>query len=79
MFKTFRNKVTIILATRNEEKNIDIVLESLIDQNFTDYNIIVTDRSTDNTLMLASNFIQKIGSKLNEKNIHIQLLSWDDN
>ena len=77
--KIFQNKTTIILATRNEEKNIVTALESLINQNFTSYDVIITDRSTDNTLKVAREVINSRGQTLLEKNINILLIAWDTN
>ncbi len=46
--------LTIIIPTKNEENNIENLLNSLYQQTFNDYNIIISDAgSTDNTINLA--------------------------
>ncbi|MDP8201069.1 MAG: glycosyltransferase [Candidatus Tenebribacter burtonii] len=63
------NKISVIIAARNEEKHIYNLLNSLISQNFPKENyeiIIVDDRSEDNT----SNIVNKYKSK----NSNIMLL-----
>ena len=52
--------VSIIVAARNEEKNICAVLQSLSHQTYSTYEIIiVNDRSTDKTSQLIANFIKE--------------------
>lgn len=61
------NKISVVIAARNEERNIEKCLKSIINQKFNpdDFEIIViNDHSTDNTLEIIDEF-QK-----NHKNIH---------
>ncbi|MCW9094929.1 MAG: glycosyltransferase, partial [Ignavibacteriaceae bacterium] len=54
-------KVSIVVAVRNEEKNILCCLESLNNLEYPENKIeimIVDDASTDNTLSLVNDFIQ---------------------
>ncbi len=52
--------VSVIVAARNEEKTIGLVLECLLQQTYTHYEIIVVnDRSTDNTTNLIADFQKK--------------------
>lgn len=60
-------KVSIILPARNEEEFIGKCLDSLLDQDYEDYEIIVIDdRSEDKTGQIISNFAEK-----NSKIIHV--------
>ena len=65
-------KVSVLIAARNEEKNIDKLLQSLYNQNFPKefYEvIIVDDNSEDNTKKIIENFIN------NHKDINIKVLN----
>ncbi|HHE37231.1 MAG TPA: glycosyltransferase, partial [Candidatus Cloacimonetes bacterium] len=56
------NKFSIIIAARNEEKNLPQLLENLVDQNYPQdhYEIIVADdRSSDRTSLIVKEYIQK--------------------
>ena len=60
-------KVSIILPARNEEEFIGKCLDSLLDQDYEDYEIIaIDDRSEDKTGLIISNFAEK-----NSKIIHV--------
>lgn len=53
-------KFLIIIPAHNEEKNIVFCLESLKNQTFKDYEVvIVNDGSTDQTQVLAEHFVEK--------------------
>ncbi len=53
-------KVSIILPTRNEEKNIAFVLSTLLSLNYPDYEIIIMDGSTTTkTLEIARKYVEK--------------------
>src|SRR3990167_6053012 len=57
-------KVSVIIATKNEEKNIKRLLESLKNQTLKDHEIIVVDNySKDKTRQIASHFTKKVFSK----------------
>ena len=65
-------KVSVLIAARNEEKNIDKLLQSLYNQNFPKefYEvIIVDDNSEDNTKKIIEDFIN------NHKDINIKVLN----
>ena len=65
-------KVSVLIAARNEEKNIDKLLQSLYNQNFPKefYEvIIVDDNSEDNTKKIIGDFIN------NHKDINIKVLN----
>ena len=64
-------KVSIILPARNEEKYLTTCLESLIDQDYQNYEIIaIDDSSEDSTGKIIENF-----SKKNSKIIHVSAKS----
>jgi len=49
-----RPKVSIIIPARNEEKNIRKCIDSLLNQNYPNFELIlINDRSTDNTLSIV--------------------------
>lgn len=65
-------KFLIIIPTHNEEKNILFCLESLTNQTFREYEVvIVNDGSTDRTQELVSEFIsdEKLGDKFSLLNL----------
>lgn len=65
-------KVSVLIAARNEEKNIDKLLQSLYNQNFPKefYEvIIVDDNSEDNTKKIIEDFIN------NHKDLNIKVLN----
>ncbi|MDR2010654.1 MAG: glycosyltransferase [Bacteroidales bacterium] len=48
--KTITKKISVIVAFRNEEKNLDKLLKSLLNQSYKDYEIIlINDHSNDNS------------------------------
>ena len=51
------NKLSISIPTYNEEKHISETIESIINQTFTDFELLIVDNcSTDNTLNIVQNF-----------------------
>lgn len=51
------DSISVIITTRNEENNIDLCLKSIINQTYTNFNIIVVDNfSTDNTEKIARKY-----------------------
>ena len=67
-------KVSIILPARNEEKYLPTCLDSLIDQDYQNYEIIVIDDSSDD---LTGKIIESF-SKKNSKVIHVSANSKPD-
>ena len=62
-------KVSIIVPVYNEEQYISATLDSIINQNFKDFELIVVDDgSTDNTLEIVTEKLSN--SKINHKIIH---------
>lgn len=58
-------KFSIITCTYNSEKNIAKTLDSILDQNFQDYEILIIDgKSTDKTLDIVKNYELKFQNKL---------------
>lgn len=57
-------KISVIISTKNEEKNIRRLLLNLKKQTFDNFEVIVVDNfSTDDTLKIASKFTDKIFQK----------------
>lgn len=57
-------KVSIIIATKNEQKNIGRLLKSLKNQSFTNFEIIVIDNfSSDKTVDIAKKYTHKVFQK----------------
>ena len=64
--------VSVIVAARNEEKNIEHLIESLLNQNHRSFEIIiVNDRSTDSTRAILDKFCD---AHKNLKAVHIETL-----
>ena len=62
-------KVSVLIAARNEENNIERLLKSLYNQTFAKdlfEVIIIDDHSKDNTLLIVENFI-KVNNDINLK------------
>jgi|JI7StandDraft_1071085.scaffolds.fasta_scaffold05182_4 glycosyltransferase involved in cell wall biosynthesis len=58
------DKVSILIPARNEEKNIDKLLRSILNQDYKNYEVLVLDdHSTDRTAMLVQQF-SKIDPKV---------------
>ncbi len=52
-------RVSIIMAARNEDKDIEDAVKSFLNQNYPDFElIVVNDRSTDNTLPILQRLQQ---------------------
>ena len=77
--KNFSSKIAVVIPTRNEEKNISTVLASMLNQNFTNFTVVVTDRSTDNTLAVAKCYYDQHKEKFEKNQITLILLPWDQN
>ena len=66
-------KVTVLIAAYNEEKNIEKCLESVLDQTFKDYKILLLDDgSTDETVIIAEDFMK-------DKNIDFEIIRSETN
>ena len=58
--QTLQPSVDILIPTRNEEKSISKCLDSLINQTYSNMNILVLDdQSTDNTANIVKNYVTK--------------------
>ena len=64
-------KLTIIINTFNETNNLDILLNNLLNQTFSSYNIIATKN-------YKKNFIEDIFSKFNKKNIVYKIIQFNE-
>src|SRR5690606_16337611 len=56
---TLRTTVSVLIAARNEEKNIGLTLQDILNQNFPVHLleiIVVDDHSTDNTAVIVRSF-----------------------
>ena len=58
MVKINKNKVSVVIRTRNEERWIGHVIQSVIDHLNKPEIIIVDNNSTDQTLDIVKNFMQ---------------------
>lgn len=76
--KSFSGKIAVVIPCRNEQDNITTVLKSMMNQNFTNFTVVVTDRSDDNTLGVAREFFESNKSTFDEKQIKLILLAWDE-
>ena len=74
----YSGRVCIIIPTRNEADNIQTVLSSLLEMEFRNFRVMVTDRSTDETLKVANDFLSTNSEKLVSRGIKVTLLSWDE-
>jgi glycosyltransferase involved in cell wall biosynthesis len=53
--------ISIVISTKNEEKNLKNLLDSIKSQSFTDYEIVVVDNnSTDTTVSIANNYTENV-------------------
>ena len=58
-------KVSVIIPVYNAEKYLRGCLESILNQTFADFEVIVVDDcSTDNSLAIAESFLEKFGGRL---------------
>jgi len=63
-------KISILVPARNEEKMIAKCLDSLIDQNYPNYQIVVSnDRSTDNTQSIIEKYVEQYPNKVKLVNV----------
>lgn len=53
--------ISVVIPLYNKEKSITTTLQSVIDQTYTDWElIVVNDGSTDNSLAVVKNFVAKL-------------------
>ena len=58
-------KVSVIIPMFNAEKYLAVCLESLLIQTLQDFEVIVVDDcSTDNSVAIAENYLEKFGGRL---------------
>jgi len=63
--KNSRNKVSIVLPVHNEEKTISKTLESLLNNDYKDIEIIVVDgMSTDSTMKIVEEYVSKYSTNI---------------
>jgi len=61
-------KISIIIPTYNATKTLSVALESILEQTFTDYEILIVDGlSTDNTVEIAKSYLDKRIKIISEK------------
>ncbi|MBD3878320.1 MAG: glycosyltransferase [Quinella sp. 1Q5] len=64
-FVAFRPDVSVVIAMYNSEKYIGELLDSLLAQTFTNFEVIVVDDcSTDNSVAIVKNYMSKFRGKL---------------
>ncbi|MCZ4245411.1 glycosyltransferase [Pedobacter punctiformis] len=60
VIKHFQDRVSILIPARDEEENIILLLQSIKDQDYTNYEVIVLDdHSTDNTFSVVHAFCEE--------------------
>lgn len=69
-------KISVLIPVFNSEKFLQKCLESVLKQNFSDFEVIICDdKSTDESVKIIKNFQKKYGKKIiflqNEKNLGI--------
>ncbi len=70
-------KVSIILPARNEEKHISYCINSLLRQDYSDFELIlVNDESTDKTLEIMKEFERSYPSKIKVVNVPARDKNW---
>lgn len=58
--KDFCSKISVLIPARNEEKNIELLLQNLLNQEYTNFEVIVfNDQSTDRTLEIIQEYASK--------------------
>lgn len=67
--KSGKNKLSLVLATFNEEKNLEKCLESV--KNIADEIVVVDGTSSDDTVKIAEKFNARIKITSNKPNFHI--------
>ena len=64
--------ISIIIATYNSEKTLENTLNSILNQNYSEYELIIVDgNSNDNTLKIIEKFTSQIAYVLSEKDFGI--------
>jgi cellulose synthase/poly-beta-1,6-N-acetylglucosamine synthase-like glycosyltransferase len=70
-------KVSIIVPARNEEKDIRECIESLLNQDYPNFELIViNDRSTDKRSMSSISYVKMTLGKNDRHKIHTCWMSW---
>jgi glycosyltransferase involved in cell wall biosynthesis len=68
MKKNYEQLISVIITTKNEEKNIENCLKSIISQTYKNIELIVVDNfSEDKTAALAQKYAARVYSKGNER------------
>ena len=65
MNKNFSPTVSVIIPMYNAEKYLPVCLESILNQTFTDFELLVVDDcSTDSSYAVAESYLEKFGGRL---------------
>ena len=68
MFSNQKSKISIILPTFNSENYVKNTLQSILSQNYKNYELIIIDNiSTDNTINIINSYKKKIKLKIIQK------------
>ncbi|NHI94800.1 MAG: glycosyltransferase [Candidatus Lokiarchaeota archaeon] len=62
MFKS--NKLTFLMPTFNDEKYIQASIDSIINQTFSNWELLIMDKSTDKTLEIIKSYASKLPNKI---------------
>ena len=72
MFSNQKSKISIILPTFNSENYVKNTLQSILKQNYKNYELIIIDNtSTDNTINIINSYKKKIKLKIIQKKLKI--------
>ncbi|MBR4384330.1 MAG: glycosyltransferase [Selenomonadaceae bacterium] len=65
MTEKFSPAVSVIVPMYNAEKYLSVCLESILNQTFTDFELLVVDDcSTDSSYVIAENYLERFGGRL---------------
>ena len=68
MFFNQKSKISIVLPTFNSENYLQDTLQSILNQNYKNYELIIIDNiSIDNTVNIINSYKKKITLKVNSK------------
>ncbi|MBR4384329.1 MAG: glycosyltransferase [Selenomonadaceae bacterium] len=65
MIETFSPAISVIVPVYNAEKYLPVCLESILNQTFTDFELLVVDDcSTDSSATIAESYLERFGGRL---------------